>query len=266
MVYCNLKGGLGNIMFQIAATKSISINKNTDCAFPNLNSYLTFLNNERLHNPSLQHAHEYLNVFKNINYSKPNRAIPTINFPFHYVNLDLPDHDFYIDGFFQSEKYFSNHRKEILELFRPLPQIEELISTKYSEYLKHKITSVHVRRGDYLRFPNHHPAQTIEYYKNSINFLKSKTDIFLIFSDSIDWCEENFKDDNVFFIKNEKDYIELYLMSMCNNNIICNSSFSWWGAWLNNNNDKIVIGPQKWFGSAIHHDESDIIPETWIKF
>ena len=67
MVYCNLKGGLGNIMFQVAATKSISINKNTDCAFPNLNSYLTFLNNERLHNPFLQHAHEYLNVFKNIN-------------------------------------------------------------------------------------------------------------------------------------------------------------------------------------------------------
>lgn len=91
------------------------------------------------------------------------------------------------------------------------------------------------------------------------------TDLFIVFSDDIEWCEENLPKDNFYYIKNEKDYIELYLMSMCNNNITCNSSFSWWGAWLNKKEDKKVIGPKIWFGSAINHNTDDIIPQSWIK-
>jgi hypothetical protein len=96
--------------------------------------------------------------------------------------------------------------------------------------------------------------------------LKDKTDQFLVFSDDINWCEENLKLENSIYINDEKDYNELYLMSLCDNNIIANSSFSWWGAWLNKNDDKLVVGPTKWFGPAINHKTSDILPDEWIKF
>ena len=80
------------------------------------------------------------------------------------------------------------------------------------------------------------------------------------------WAMENFKNfDNTIYIEGEKDYIELYLMSRCDNNIISNSSFSWWGAWLNEKENKTVIGPKKWFGSEITHNTGDVLPENWIK-
>ena len=143
--------------------------------------------------------------------------------------------------------------------------VKEIIETKYSDLLSVRTTAIHVRRGDYLKFPQHHPTQTVEYFLAGVELLKDKTDKFLVFSDDIAWCKANFKFDNIVYIENEKDYIELYLQSLCNNNITSNSSFSWWGAWLNENNNKVVIGPNKWFGSAINHDTSDVIPETWKK-
>jgi len=136
---------------------------------------------------------------------------------------------------------------------------------KYNFLKNKKTTSIHVRRGDYVNHPNHHPTQSLEYYLEAIKILKDETELFLVFSDDINWCKENIKLDNVVYIENEKDYIELYLMSVCTNNIISNSSFSWWGAWLNKNEDKKVIGPLKWFGDAIKHNTGDVLPENWIK-
>ena len=89
--------------------------------------------------------------------------------------------------------------------------------------------------------------------------------MFVIFSDDIEWCKKNLNISDSLYIENEKDYIEMYLMSLCRNNIISNSSFSWWGAWLNNYQSKIVIGPSKWFGNSINHNTGDILPENWIK-
>jgi hypothetical protein len=109
-------------------------------------------------------------------------------------------------------------------------------------------------------------VQTIEYYNKSIEHLKDITDLFIVFSDDIEWCKNNIKSENIIYIQDEKDYIEIYLMSLCDNNIISNSSFSWWGAWLNRNENKIVIGPKIWFGSEIQHNTSDILPEKWVKF
>ena len=126
------------------------------------------------------------------------------------------------------------------------------------------MTSIHVRRGDYVKHPNHHPVQTIEYYNKSVEMVGKDTTI-VVFSDDIEWCKKNFNIDNIIYIEDEKDYIELYLMSLCDNNIISNSSFSWWGAWLNTNENKKVIAPNKWFGSAINENTNDIIPKGWIK-
>jgi hypothetical protein len=265
MIYCNLKGGLGNMMFQIAASKSLSLDNNTDCSFPNLYHHLSYLNNEINHNQNLKHSNDYLKIFNKLNTSSPNSNFKQIHYPFEYVNSLPINENVMIDGFFQSEKYFVHHRKLVIDFFDFSFINKKYIDENYTYITDKKCTSIHIRRGDYLKFPNHHPTQTIDYYYDSIEILKNNTDLFVIFSDDIQWCKENLKLENVLYIEDEKDYIELYLMSLCDNNIISNSSFSWWGAWLNENPRKKVIGPLKWFGDAIQHKTGDILPENWIK-
>jgi len=264
MIYCNLKGGLGNMMFQIATSISLSIDKDDQCSFPNLMDQINYLNSENTYNPNLNHANEYLTIFKNLKTVKITDNPFYVEYPFHFDDKILPDGSVLIDGFFQSEKYFLKNKSEIIKTFNFDEVCGEYIKNTY-DFLNKNTTSIHVRRGDYLKYPNHHPPQTLDYYHRSIDILKEKTEVFVIFSDDILWCKENIKLDNVIYIDREKDYIELYLMSLCENNIIANSSFSWWGAWLNNNPNKVVIGPNIWFGDAIRHNTNDILPESWIK-
>jgi hypothetical protein len=117
-----------------------------------------------------------------------------------------------------------------------------------------------------LGLQNYHPIQTIEYYQNAIKIIGEENH-FVIFSDDIKWCEENFNFlKNKTFISGNTDYEDLYLMSMCKHNIIANSTFSWWGGWLNCNIDKKVIIPSKWFGiSNSHLNTNDLYCNKWIK-
>jgi hypothetical protein len=253
------------MMFQISASKSLSLDNGMGCSFPNLYNHLNYLNNETIHNKKLNHSNDYIKIFNKLNTSLPTTNLKQINYPFEYINNPLINENVMIDGFFQSEKYFVHHRKQIIDFFDFSFINKTYINENYSFITNKKCTSIHIRRGDYLKFPNHHPTQTIDYYYDSIEMLKNNTDLFIIFSDDIEWCRENIIIDNVIYIEDEKDYIELYLMSLCKNNVISNSSFSWWGAWLNENVDKKVIGPKKWFGSNITHNTDDIIPESWIK-
>lgn len=264
MIYCNLKGGLGNMLFQIAATKSLSIDNNTECSFPNLITHLEYLNSDKSHNPLLDYSNEYMFILKNLKVI-PSTTDNIVRYPWTYVQSPPFNNDVIIDGFFQSEKYFVHNRNKIVEFIKPTYKIISIIKEKYSNIINGNSTSIHVRRGDYLKFPNHHSPQTLEYYKKSIELLKDKTDKFVVFSDDIEWCKNNLKNNNFIYIEDEKDYIELYLISLCKNNIISNSSFSWWGAWLNSNLDKKVVSPKKWFGPNIKHNTNDIIPESWIK-
>jgi hypothetical protein len=265
MIYTNLKGGLGNMLFQIAATKSFSIDYNVGFCFTNFDDQLNYLNRDNLYNPSLKHANEYRLIFPVFCTDRPNHGVQIINFPFEYHDIKLPQNDVYIDGFFQSEKFFKHNRQHILEMFETPSFIKEIIDGKYPFIKNKRTSSLHIRRGDYVKHEQFHPLQSLEYYNNAIQILKEKTDLFVVFSDDIPWCKENLNIDNIVYIENEKDYIELYLMSMCDNNVIANSSFSWWGAWLNKNENKIVIGPKKWFGPQIKSDPKDIIPDNWIK-
>jgi len=263
MIYCNLKGGLGNMLFQIAACKSFSIKRNMDCSFPNFDNHINYLNNDKEYNSKLFYAEEY-KKFLNLNISHPNVYINTYEYPFNYTDFIPQENNFGVNGFFQTEKYFNNFRKEIIEFIKPNQEIEDYIFSKYNSYLTNASLSLHIRRGDYLKFPNHHPVQSLEYYMKCMG--ECKYDNLLIFSDDINWCKNNIKLKNILFIENEKDYIELFLMSKCNINIISNSSFSWWGAWLNDNEDKKVYAPKNWFGKELSHiDISDIVPEKWIK-
>jgi hypothetical protein len=269
MITCRLKGGLGNLLFQIAAIEAMSIDSGIPSTYYNVNSQIKLINDDLDHNPTLKHANEYIHIFKNFDWNKNsvnNISFNSIKVPFHYVKIQPKPNTCY-DGFFQSEKFFKHREKEIRNLFEPSTEIAEYIKSKYSFLFNTDVTSIHVRRGDYLKISHIHPLHNMDYFNAGINLIGNES-TFLIFSDDIEWCKENFKGDNFIFF-NEKDYIELFMMSYCKNNIMSNSSFSWWGSWLNKNPDKKVIAPMLWFSQEAVQRKGinpiDIIPQTFIK-
>ncbi len=178
--------------------------------------------------------------------------------------------DSYFVGFWQTEKYFSSVesllRKELsfkTELSGRCREIADVIRTTNS-------VSLHVRRGDYQkarRAESFGTVCTLDYYRKAIDLICSKVanPTFFIFSDDMIWVKENLKIDNAYYVDfntHKESYRDMQLMSLCNHNIIANSSFSWWGAWLNPNPDKIVVAPNIWFRGA---EMPDIVPESWTK-
>ena len=255
MLSSYLKGGLGNYLFQIAAGYS----KAKDLGVP-------FIINPNYVQQVHNHLSSYLtNILRKIKIDEKYNYVTKYNeLNFEYKEIPYLRTPAIIDGYFQSEKYFSNNAKEILALFEYPDDITFFLSKKFSDVLSQKTCSIHVRRGNYVNLSEYHPCQDISYYKKSVSIMGDDTH-FLIFSDDIEWCVNNFDFiDKKTFINNEKDYEDLYLMSMCNNNIIANSTFSWWGAWLNKNQDKIVIAPKIWFGPNYSHlGTKDLYCDGW---
>lgn len=189
--------------------------------------------------------------------------------------LTNPSSHSYIIGYFQCEKYFKDIGNDILKEFT----INKKLSS-YSKEIKLKIEnslnpiSLHVRRGDYIsnkKANKVHGTCDIDYYKNSINYFKEKFDNlnFFIFSDDIEWVKNNLNVENAVYIEGKEDRIpheDILLMSLCTHNIIANSSFSWWGAWLNKYDNKIVVAPKRWFQDIKKEEESKtIVPASWIR-
>ncbi|MDD3435541.1 MAG: alpha-1,2-fucosyltransferase [Candidatus Gastranaerophilales bacterium] len=179
----------------------------------------------------------------------------------------------YIEGFFQSEKYFKEIEDDLRNDFQfknpPAKQNEELtakIGTVNS-------VSLHIRRGDYVqkkRFQNLYAPCSLDYYRRGVEYIAQNyaNPTLFIFSDDIEWVKQNLNlpYESVYVSHNtgKKSFEDMRLMSLCKHNIIANSSFSWWGAWLNNNPKKIVIAPQKWFNDE-NIVQIDVIPQNWIK-
>lgn len=169
-------------------------------------------------------------------------------------------------GYWQTEKYFLNIRNRILDCFHF--DICEQKLEKLGRQIKDKYVSVHIRRGDFLSVDIHNVC-SLEYYQKAIEhmsklFPESK---FIFFSDDIDWVEKNFKGENMVICKKDffdsyQDWYDMYLMTLCKGNIISNSTFSWWGAWLNKNPEKVVIAPRVWLNGIVSHD---IWCNNWIK-
>lgn len=261
MIYCNIKGGLGNILFQIAACKAMALRKGTESSFPNFSEHLNYLKNNSRYNRNIPHVDEY-RTFLKVSEKKPENDLKIYNFPFEFLDYFPNEDSFFMDGYFQSEKYFQDYKSEILDLIRPDEKTLNYIFTKYKHIIEKNSVSLHVRRGDYVDQQDAHPLQTISYYETALNKIKSFDNI-VIFSDDLEWCKQNLNFKEAIFIQ-DKDYIELFLMSYCKNNIICNSSFSWWGAWLNLNINKIVIAPSRWFGDTYKSiNTKNLIPEEW---
>jgi hypothetical protein len=158
-------------------------------------------------------------------------------------------------NFKESESVIKNNFKPNKNLF------EKILKTPFIDT---NTVSLHVRRTDYVTSNGYHPVQSIEYYKNAIDIIGDYDYIF-VFSDDIQWCKDNLKFKNMVFMEGFSDIEDLHIMSLCQNNIIANSSFSWWGAWLNIHPEKKIIAPTNWFGEQANLNTSDMIPSDWIK-
>tara|TARA_R110000822_G_scaffold162284_2_gene302677 strand:+ start:2311 stop:3072 length:762 start_codon:yes stop_codon:yes gene_type:complete len=247
-----LQGGLGNYMFQIAAAHALSLDVGTTTLFNELEA-------TKIHQPLSFYKD---NIFKNVNFTNENLELTTHQeVGFEYSKLPLSN-NILLSGYFQSEKYFKHRRKETLELFSPTTEQLTYISEKYGGL--ENTCSIHVRRGDYVNQPRNHPLCSEKYYQDAISKMPKDT-VFLVFSDDIPFCKQMFNGKSFIFIENELDYIDMYIMSLCTNNIIANSTFSWWGAWLNKAENKVIISPSVWFGLSKQLNTTDIIPKEWLK-
>lgn len=176
----------------------------------------------------------------------------------------------YLSGYWQCELYFKELRSELIETFTFPTEVHEECRRLLKQIEAENATAVHVRRGDYLLPENtvkYGNICTERYYENAMKYIREKQDNarFYFFSNDPDWVRTHLCDSNSVIVQcneGENSYLDMYLMSKCKNNIIANSSFSWWGAWLNQYPEKIVVSPERWFS---HLDASDAICKDWVK-
>tara|TARA_Y100001958_G_C21099901_1_gene450209 strand:- start:32 stop:937 length:906 start_codon:yes stop_codon:yes gene_type:complete len=295
VIIVNLKGGLGNQMFQYALGYTLSKNKKVPLYFD-----LRLMEEEKIkpspRNVSRDFDLDIFGIKKEIVSKKD--LIRTIQFPNNYrlrkyisiildnlnlfvfyekkrlFNERIFNNNFkniYLDGLWQSEKYFREFRDEILKIYN-----FEIIKEKEKNinFLKRidfsKSVCLNVRRTDFINNPEHNVVN-INYYKNAVrNFRNILGDDFKIyvFSDDLEWCKKNLKFNNIEFVEHEyagyKFYDYLYLMSSFKNFIIPNSSFGWWACWLSKYKDKVIMTPERWSG-LIDECLIDIVPPSWIR-
>ncbi len=288
MIITKLIGGLGNQMFQYAAAKSLAVKWDTS----------VFVDIKGFENQSDDTPRKYeLSIFetpipiadtKSIQLLKKepeniwqkwmqafklNPKANSIAFESsHAYNIifDTLTDNTYLNGFWQSELYFESIAATIRNDFKIKSIYLTNLDMWFTKIKRCNSASIHIRRGDYAS--NHaanafHGLCSLAYYEKGVEYINSKQDNIelFIFSDDIEWCRMNFRFSNTMhFVIDTTAYQDLHLMSQCQHHIIANSSFSWWGAWLNHNTNKIVVAPEKWFANTAI-DTKDIIPKSWIK-
>jgi len=282
MIIARLQGGLGNQLFQYAAARSLA----TRLHKPFRLETITSLQKDKLRHIALhdlQAGFELASAaevkkfvyfptlyrHKPAFFSKLGKHIyrePHFHFDPHFLQLGDP---VFIDGFWQSHLYFKEIDSIIRQDFTVKPELVKNVIAKGIELQDKSSVAVHIRRGDFLqsKAAAYHGILDAGYYTKAIALIKEKVPGASIhyFSDDIEWVKANLPADNAEFVSAfTKSAIEdFYLMTKCNHNIIANSSFSWWTAWLNNNPGKIVVAPKQWF--AVGHNTNDLIPGGWIR-
>lgn len=288
MIKLILSGGLGNQMFEYAAGRALSIRHSTnleiDLYLLNKNTKATIRKYELdIFNIDVISSKSIINKIavkcfgsiksKNIAYLFLRKlGIFRDEKAQYYDNRfeNIPDNTT-LFGYFQNVKYFESISDQLRKDFTfkiPLNDKNKEIRLKIENNTS---ISVHIRRGDYASNTSNLPILDISYYKNAIESITSQIENphFFIFSDGIEWVKENLdlsalKHEFIDWNKNENSYIDMQLMSLCKHNIIANSSFSWWAAWLNINPDKLVIAPQKWYKGDTGTYPDGFLPEKWI--
>ena len=272
MIIVRLIGGLGNQMFQYAAAKALAIEKKQ-----RLRIDIEAFNTYKLRNFELDYFGiktkkniRYRGIFKLIyNCFCKTTYYSEIDFGFNPQVANLKGCNIYLNGYFQSEKYFKKYASEILKDFEIMLPLKGVTKITLKHIESTESVAIHIRRGDYLNNPLHNTDKDL-FYKNAMEIIEKRVEnpVYFVFSDDMSWVKLNFttNKETVFVDFNDasSSFEDLKLMSACKHNIIANSSFSWWGAWLNQNQQKMVIAPSKWFNDETINTK-DIIPETWNK-
>ena len=278
MIIAKVTGGLGNQMFQYALGRHLGIKHNT--IFKMDLTHFKIIQTEwtanRPYDLTMLKIQQNVATPEEIAQVKANNVVIAVdvnNFEFDEKYLLAPDNT-YFQGFWQSEKFF----KDIEDVIRKDFEFNFELSEKCTP-LKERIEScnavcIHVRRTDYI---NHretnefHGVCGMDYFNKGIQYIRERVENphFFVFSDDVGWCLDNFTDKNLFTVvyhdnAGDKSKYHFMLMTLCKHYIISNSSFSWWGAWLNPSKDKIVIAPGQWFRDP-RPNTRDIIPENWMK-
>lgn len=290
MIIVRIWEGIGNQLFQYAFAKALSLRLHTE----------VYLDKERAFGRNLEEGYverpyslEFFNIslrnaqkedVQPYSYLERRSILDKIRFWAGRHNLNrysffeeqkdafMPTHisinrNCYIKGWFQNEKYFKKYRDILLKEFSLRNEVS--LPGELRRILNNEETvSIHIRRGDYKKIGCSLP---LRYYECAIEKIKEycQKPYFIVFSDEIEWVMKHMQfGENVYYVNkdgNFKDYEELLLMSYCRNNIIANSTFSWWGAWLNQNSKKTVIAPKRWFLNRAVRDDECIVPKDWIR-
>ena len=261
MITCHLMGGLGNQLFEIYTTLSYAIQSNQSFAFLNvkqLGDRFTYWDSffKRLR-PCLISSIPHFKVIREVDFTY--RELPIL-------------HDCVLHGYFQSYKYFQDKREEIHK-YIGIDHLKSEFLNKLGLSLDASV-SMHFRLGDYKLYPQCHPILSYEYYKKALQVFEGKYTIYY-------FCEQedtDYVERMIYTLRGDfpeltfvsagfdwSDWEQLLWMSCCRHNIIANSSFSWWGAYLNEHTDKIVCYPSVWFGPAMIKDLKDLFPPKWLK-
>lgn len=248
----SILGGLGNQLFEVATTCAVAWDNGAEPYFPD---YIPLLP----HSQSLRHVLFRCALVPPMNEISCNWGTPVYGYqPIVFTN------GMKISGYSQNEKYFAHHRERLIQLFAPKASDLQYIKRKYRRIIDHpQSVCVHIRY--YYAEKPYEPSYRQydeEYYEKAMRLFPEDV-LFVVISDNMNFAKKiiSTKSRNVVFVENEPHYIDFYLQTLCKHNIIGNSTFSWWGAWLNQNPGKIVVRPAEWIGGV-----PDIGgPDSWIK-
>ena len=279
MIIIKIKGGLGNQLFQYATGRAVALHHKLP-----LKLDLTIFKTYKLHRYLLDHfsiqadiateneiiklkggnnvilsALRKTGFIKRKSYIKEKRSS-------HFDASVFKNNFVYLDGYWQNELYFTDIRELLLPELTSSSSISDL-GCAYLESIKNSNSvSLHVRRGNYLNTKNINVLD-IDYYMKAADYIRKNVakPTFYVFSDDLEWCKNSlgFLEDCIYVDRTQTDVDDLKLMSFCRHNIIANSSFSWWGAWLNQNPKKTVIAPKGWLLND--PDSSNVILSDWVK-
>ena len=296
MIIVSLFGGLGNQMFQYAAAKALALKygyklkmdvsllqdrtpksgftyRDYELNIFQLKDEIASVKEVKQFVPNLWHSPEYLKQFYKLKRILTGKRLYREQAFFqHNTAFDKMPDNTYLYGYFQTENYFSDQASVIQKSFSLKTKLDEENLRLVNELEKENSISVHIRRGDYSNSDFEMLTPDL-YYTPAIELIISKIPDakFYFFTNDLDWTKQTFRGLNIdkkFITHNSgsNSFKDMILMSHCKHNIIANSSFSWWGAWLNVNPEKIVIAPTNWYRSGRHVNKiGDLIPTSWIK-
>jgi len=261
-ITCGLCGGLGNQLFMIFNTIQCSFEQSKPFWFKYSSSFSSNKTRYPYWDTFFSNLKEYV---KDQEYEKDTIIVKqeNINQLSHFEHVIL-------EGYFQKSLFFEKYYKEIYDLIN-IDEKKKKVLKKLEGYKIDDCTSLHFRVGDYKMYPNIHPILSYEYYSKAVATIGSKKFLYFYEDEDVEYITsiiQRLKTElNVEFVSSKQfelvDWEEMLLMSLCEHNIIANSTFSWWGAYFNSNKNKKVVYPEKWFG--FYEDMNGRFPDSWIK-